>query len=268
MDLGRWFRSLLVTVALALCPVLPAAETFTVATYNVENYLDTDAGTRKAKSATARAMIRESIRALKPAVLALQEMGGANALLELRASLKSEGLDYPHWEHVTGFDTNLHLAVLSQHPFSTRRAHTNASYLLQGRRFRVSPVEADVHDRAGKARLGLGAALLAHPALAGIGEEGVHFAEPHLLLVVCRHHEPGKREQPREGECATCHNQAVLCHLRPGPARNRDAQAAESAKAPKRRLRDCTGRSSVIKPPHRRRAPNRKEFNHITNGIH
>ena len=44
-------------------------------------------------------------------------------------------------------------------------------------RFGVGPVEADVNHRAGKSGFTLRAALLAHPALARIGEEGVHFAE-------------------------------------------------------------------------------------------
>src|SRR5262245_4612333 len=81
------------------------ADTFRVATYNVENYLDQPTESRqRVKSAEAKAKIRESILALKPDVLALQEMGSTNALLELRGALKSEGLDFPYWEHVTGFD--------------------------------------------------------------------------------------------------------------------------------------------------------------------
>ena len=73
-----------------------AAETFRVATYNVENYLDQPTESRPhVKSSEAKATIRESIRALNPDVLALEEMGTTNALLELRASLKAEGLDFP-----------------------------------------------------------------------------------------------------------------------------------------------------------------------------
>src|SRR5207249_8564272 len=106
-----------------------AAETFSVATYNLENYLDEPAGGRRPKSEAARAKIRESVRALKPDVLAVQEMGSTNALLELRESLKSEGLDYPYWEHVAGFDTNIHVAVLSRLPFAARRSHTNEGFL-------------------------------------------------------------------------------------------------------------------------------------------
>ena len=60
------------------------AETFRVATYNVENYLDQPTESRPhIKSAEARAKIRESIRALQPDVLALEEMGTTNALCSL-----------------------------------------------------------------------------------------------------------------------------------------------------------------------------------------
>ena len=116
-----------------------AAETFRVATYNVANYLDhTTESRREVKSADAKAKIRESIKAMKPNVIALQEIGAVSALLELRNSLKQDGLDYPNWEHVTGFDTNIHVALLSRFPITARRPHTNDNFLLSGRRFRVS----------------------------------------------------------------------------------------------------------------------------------
>ncbi len=128
-----------------------AAPTFRVATYNLENYIDEPAGTRPLKTDAAKAKIREGLRALKADVVALQEMGSTNALLELRDSLKAEGLDYPHWEHVTGNDTNIHVAVLSKFPITARRPHTNESFLLFGRRFFVSrgfaEVDVQVTDR-------------------------------------------------------------------------------------------------------------------------
>ena len=99
---------LAVFVFALFCSTACAADTFRVATYNVENYLDQPTESRKVvKSDIARAKVRESIRALNPDVIALEEMGAANALLELRASLKAEGLDYPYWEHVQGWDTNI-----------------------------------------------------------------------------------------------------------------------------------------------------------------
>ena len=131
---------------------LAAADTFRVATYNLENYLDQPTATRPhPKSAEAKAKIREGIRALNPDVLAVQEMGSVSALLELRASLKADGLDYPYWEHVSGFDTNIHVAVLSKFPIVARRPHTNDNFLLGGRRFGVSRGFAEVDIRPGPA---------------------------------------------------------------------------------------------------------------------
>ena len=133
---------------LLLFPALLHAKTFRVATYNVENYLDQPTESRThVKSTEAKAKIRESLRALKPDVLALEEMGTTNALLELRAALKAEGLDFPFWEHVSGHDTNIHVAVLSKFPFTARRPHTNEQFLLSGRRMRVSRGFAEVDIR-------------------------------------------------------------------------------------------------------------------------
>jgi endonuclease/exonuclease/phosphatase family metal-dependent hydrolase len=142
--LARLPRSVVPALALLLCAWFAGAETFRVAAYNVENYLAEDIGTRSAKTAEAKAKVRESIRALKPDVLALEEMGSTNALLELRDSLKAEGLDLPYWEHVSGFDTNIHVAILSKFPFAARRPHTDDSFLLSGRRYRVSRGFAEV----------------------------------------------------------------------------------------------------------------------------
>ena len=140
----RLRRSAALALALLAGARFASAETFRVATYNVENYLAEDSGTRTAKPPEARAKVRESIRTLKPDVLALEEMGGTNALLELRDSLKAEGLDLPYWEHLTGFDTNIHVAILSKFPITARRPHTDDSFLLSGRRYRVGRGFAEV----------------------------------------------------------------------------------------------------------------------------
>jgi endonuclease/exonuclease/phosphatase family metal-dependent hydrolase len=135
---SRLCLQLATLVLLLTAAGLTSAETFRVATYNVENYLDEATETRPAKTADAKAKVRESILALKPDVLALEEMGATNALLELRDSLKAAGLDLPYWEHVTGADPGIHVAILSKFPFTARRPHTNDSFLLNGRRFHVS----------------------------------------------------------------------------------------------------------------------------------
>ncbi len=123
------------------------ASTFTVATFNLETYLEEPAARRPAKTEISRAKIRESLQALGADVLALQEVGGTNALLELRAKLKADGLDYTHWELVTGFDTNLNIAVLSKFPIVARRPHSRENFLLRGRRFQVTRGFAEVDIR-------------------------------------------------------------------------------------------------------------------------
>jgi endonuclease/exonuclease/phosphatase family metal-dependent hydrolase len=131
------------------CCAAFGADAFRVATYNVENYLDQPTESRPhVKSPESRAKICESIRVLNPDVITLEEMGGTNALLELRDSLKAQGLDFPWWEHVQGWDTNIHVAILSRLPIVARRPHTNENFLLDGRRFSVSRGFAEVDIRA------------------------------------------------------------------------------------------------------------------------
>jgi endonuclease/exonuclease/phosphatase family metal-dependent hydrolase len=125
------------------------AGTIRVATYNLENYLDAPTVSRPhVKTDDAKAKVRESLRVLNPDVVALEEMGTTNALLELRASLKKNGLDFPFWEHVQSFDTNIHVAVLSKLPIVARRAHTNEVFLLDGKRFQVKRGFAEVDIQA------------------------------------------------------------------------------------------------------------------------
>jgi endonuclease/exonuclease/phosphatase family metal-dependent hydrolase len=141
----RNFRALLLCGMLGVRdPALGAAETFSVATYNLENYLDEPAGSRHPKTETAKIKIRDMIRAMQPDVLAVEEIGSTNTLLELRSALRAEGLNYPHWSHVAAFDTNIHVAVLSRFPFLACRPHTDEGFLLNGRRFRVSRGFAEV----------------------------------------------------------------------------------------------------------------------------
>ncbi|HUA36862.1 MAG TPA: endonuclease/exonuclease/phosphatase family protein [Candidatus Sulfopaludibacter sp.] len=145
----RVFFRLIHLLALPSCLPASAADTVRVATYNVENYLLQPTESRPfVKSAEAKAKVRESIRALNPDVLALEEIGGGDALAELRNSLKADGLDFPYWELVAGEDTNIHIAILSKLPIVAPRPHTNEMFLLDGRRFRVSRGFAEVDIRA------------------------------------------------------------------------------------------------------------------------
>ena len=180
---SRGCRQLAILVILLAVPRIAVAETFRVATYNLENYLDEATQSRYAKSTDAKAKIRESILAIKPDVIALDEIGSTNALLELRDSLKTAGLDLPYWEHVAGFDTNIHVAILSKFPFSARRSHTNDNFLLNGRRFRVSRGfgEVDVQVNPDYSFTLLAAHLKSKRAIAEADEAELRLEEAKLL---------------------------------------------------------------------------------------
>lgn len=143
---GRFLRTAfpILPVAAAFLSSLLAQDPFRVVTYNVENYLVQPTETRKVKPEPSRAMVVKGLVALKPDVLALQEIGDRDSLAELQSRLKAAGLDLPHSEHVRGYDTNIFVAVLSRFPIVSRHPHTNESYLLNGRRFRTSRAIAEV----------------------------------------------------------------------------------------------------------------------------
>src|ERR1043165_9229368 len=101
---GLWSK---VLVALWFTIAGSAGESFRVATFNVESYLDVATPTRVAKTAESKAKVREGILATQADVLALQELGGASALSELKDSLKRAGLDLPYYQLVSGSDTNI-----------------------------------------------------------------------------------------------------------------------------------------------------------------
>src|ERR1035441_10244546 len=173
------------------CSVSFAAETFRVATYNVENYLDQPTESRKfVKSIRAKARVCESIRALNPDVIALEEMGGTNALLELRASLKSRGLDFPYWEHVSGWDTNIHVAILSKLPLIARRPHIHDSFLLDGRRFSVSRgfAEVDIQVAANRAVTLIAAHLKSRRPVPEADEAQLRLEEAKILRGIVDEH--------------------------------------------------------------------------------
>lgn len=161
-----------------------SAEIFRIAAYNVENYLDQPTESRhEVKSAEAKAKVRESILAMKPDVISFEEMGSTNALLDLRDSLKAQGLNFPYWEHITGSDTNIHVAVLSRFPITARRPHTNENFLLGGRRFGVSRgfLEVDIRVNANYSFTLLGVHLKSKRAMAEADEADLRLQEAKLL---------------------------------------------------------------------------------------
>ena len=181
--LHGWLQTLpLLALLFQTCP-LSAQGPLRIATFNLENYVVRPTGNRKVKPAESRAQIVQSLVALHPDVVALQEIGDTDSLAELQARLKAAGLDLPHAEHVRGFDTNIFVAVLSRFPFLERRPHTNDSYLVAGRRLRSSRgiAEVTLEPRPGY-RITLFTTHLKSKRAVGTADESEMRAQEALLL--------------------------------------------------------------------------------------
>ena len=176
LTVARSFHSFRRWLALGVCGLCLAwplrAAVFRVATFNLENYIEDPSTRRPLKTAEARAKVCQSIVALAPDVIALEEMGSTNALMELRGALKNAGQDFPFWDHIAGSDTNIHLALLSRFPIVARHPHTNESFVLDGRRLFVSRgfIEDEVQISP-QYRLGLIAAHLKSKVASAAADE-------------------------------------------------------------------------------------------------
>ena len=117
---------------------LDAGETFTVVTYNLQNYLLDPLPPRAAKPVERRDRVVQILGSVKPDVLVIQEIGGAGALEDLANRLAATGVRLPHREIAWGADPAIAVAVLSRFPFVSRRSHTNDTILAEGRLLRTS----------------------------------------------------------------------------------------------------------------------------------
>lgn len=119
------------------------AETVRVATYNVENYLVMNRMVEGQwtwnypKPEKAKAALRGAIVAIRPDILALQEMGTAPFLAELQRDLRRDGLDYPFSYLLEAEDEVRHVAILSRVPFREVRAHIEPDLPYLGERSRI-----------------------------------------------------------------------------------------------------------------------------------
>lgn len=116
------------------------AETLTIATYNVENYVAAnrmvDGAYRQdyPKPEAEKKALRAVIRALDVDVVALQEMGSRIYLEELQRDLASDGLNYPYSELLDAADADRHVAVLSRRPFISVAKYTELTFPYFGKK--------------------------------------------------------------------------------------------------------------------------------------
>lgn len=125
----RWWAGLLPLLYVALLRAAAPEGGLTVMTWNVENYVaedrmvDGEYRNDFPKPEAAKQALRAAIREANPDLLALQEMGPAPYLEELRRDLAGEGADYPYHAITDGPDPKRHVAVLSRVPLREVTAH-------------------------------------------------------------------------------------------------------------------------------------------------
>jgi endonuclease/exonuclease/phosphatase family metal-dependent hydrolase len=126
-------------------PETPAPGTFTVSSYNVENWLLMTRGskTNEPKPEVSRQQIVSILARVKPDVAGLIEIGTTNDLAELRHRLKEAGSDYPHQEWWQAADPTRHVALLSKFPIERRYSRADYTYDLDGR---PTPIQRGILD--------------------------------------------------------------------------------------------------------------------------
>lgn len=135
---ASWFRVLWLAAGLLAGSVGTAAPSFTLATYNLENYgaanRMTEAGFRPdyPKPEAQKRALRTVIRGLNADLLVVQEMGGQPHLDELRRDLRAEGFDYPHAALASAADEDRHLAVLARVPLHRVTTHADLRFAYLG----------------------------------------------------------------------------------------------------------------------------------------
>jgi endonuclease/exonuclease/phosphatase family metal-dependent hydrolase len=128
-----------------------AAETLTIATYNLENYGSADRMTEQGyrqdypKPEREKQSLRRVIVALDADVLVLQEIGSAAYLDELRRDLKRDGVDYPHAVLLDGPDADRHVGLLSKRAPVSVVQHRDLPFAYKGAMEKVKRGVLEVH---------------------------------------------------------------------------------------------------------------------------
>ncbi len=105
----------------------------TIMSYNIQNYFVE--GEKTAKPQTPKDLervqaVHHVILIYQPDILAIQEIGGSQALKQLQESLAKKGLNLPYSLLYTGIDTVRQQAILSKYPIIQNYSNPYWSYQL------------------------------------------------------------------------------------------------------------------------------------------
>jgi len=133
-------------VAVFVFVVLPCAIARDVvfAYYNVENYLrmprkqgDRLVENQPKPEKEVRALV-QVLKAIKPDILGVAEMGDRKMLADFQSRLRAAGMHLPHVEWVRGEEENeRHLAILSKFPVVSRDSLADVPVEISGKRLRM-----------------------------------------------------------------------------------------------------------------------------------
>lgn len=112
-------------------------QTFSVASFNVNNYRLVDSKTRKARPDAARSHVAGAICFSRPDIVGLQEVGSPMALDSLRSELSQLGVEYPFSAFLDIENQEIQCAVLSRFPILEDHSSDRQEFLLYGRTFMV-----------------------------------------------------------------------------------------------------------------------------------
>lgn len=117
-----------------------APTTFSVASYNLWNWTNTDRQIdgKRVKAADkpdkAKKAVIAILKKMNPDILLIQEMGNEKYFKGFQEDLKKAGLDYPHTEQVAGVSPRITIALLSRYPIIERNPRTEDTFEISGKK--------------------------------------------------------------------------------------------------------------------------------------
>jgi len=124
-----------------------SADALCIMSYNIQNYFvdsEITAKPQKPKALERVAAVHDVIVTHRPDILAIQEIGGPQALNYLQQSLAKRGLDLPYALIYTGRDTVRQQALLSKYPIIKNNSNPYWSYQLNNQRLLINRGILDV----------------------------------------------------------------------------------------------------------------------------
>ncbi len=156
--------------------------------YNLENwltidrYVDRKTLKKSPKPVAERTAVVRILAANAPDVIGICEIGSAGDLAEFQESLKTAGLDLPHWHYGGGADPVRHLGFLSRFPITSTAKPAETGFKLNGRTFGINRGFLDASITAGgKSYRFIGVHLKSKREVEAVDQEQMRIHEARLL---------------------------------------------------------------------------------------